>query len=151
METISEKMLDPKEFHEEQCRFLALRIPALNMLKREYRITHNEITLLAVIYFLRRTGTGSLVYKAQMKNFLGNWQRAYLHRKLKTLEIRKLIWSKEILNRRRYYLTCEGDRIITQFNKLMINAYDEYIQSQMSKKLARLRGGGMLTNDTCLS
>lgn len=140
METPPEKILDLKEFHEEQCRFLALRIPALNKLKNEYRVTHNEITILAVIYFLRRNSRNSLINKQQMKNFLGNWQRAYLHRKLKSLESRGFIWSEKFLNIPRFYLTCEGSRIISQFNQLMINAYDEYLESQKPKKSVKYNG-----------
>jgi hypothetical protein len=130
----TEKIKELRGFQLEQCRFLALRIPALNMLKTEYRLTHNEITILAVIYFLTRSAKGFRVYKQQLKNFLGNWQRAYLHRKLKSLEGREFIWSREILGIRYYILSTEGERVITQFNKLMILAYEEYLQSKKPKK-----------------
>jgi len=130
---MKEEIKELRGFRWEQCRFLALHIPALNKLKKEYRITHNDITLLAVIHFLTRTGKGTRVYKQQMKNFLGNWQRAYLHRKLKHLEGQDMISSREILNIRYYSLTNKGERVLKKFNFMMAWAYGDYLKSKKAK------------------
>ena len=130
---MKEGIKELRGFHWEQSRFLALHIPALNKLKKEFRLTHNELTLLAVIHFLTRTGKGTRVYKQQMKNFLGDWQRAYLLRKLKHLEDHDLIISREILNIRYYSLTNKGEHVLKKFNFMMAWAYGDYLKSKKAK------------------
>jgi len=68
-----------------------------------------------------------------MKNFLGDWQRAYLHRKLKHLEDHDLIISREILNIRYYSLTNKGEHVLKKFNFMMAWAYGDYLQAKKPK------------------
>ena len=135
MDTNKKTIQELRELHREQCQFLALSILALNKLKKQYRVTHNEITLLAVIYFIKSNSRSNWINKTTMKNLLGNWQRAYLHRKIKYLETRGFIWSRvdEDVPIRIYFLSYEGRQLLREFDNLMIMAYDEYINRKTPK------------------